>query len=273
MKKHAMAFAGLMGTVVLVACGGGLQQTTTNNPSPSPLAIASAALPSGTVGMPYSGNGFSLAASGGVAPYVWTWTAASSSSLPVGLNLSTSGLISGTPQAAVTYLIVVTVTDSASKPAHSSADYQITVAAALAITSGSPPNGTVGVDYGPTVTQQLFCYDAGASAGARVVCRLCVPSDSCSTRPQCIGQGNATHPLPCTKRGSIFQGFTFAAAGGTAPYTWSASGMPPGTDVDLNTGRILGTPTTAGSYSVIVTVTDSASPADQASGTYVIDIN
>jgi Putative Ig domain len=48
--------------------------------------------------------------------------------------------------------------------------------------------------------------------------------------------------------------------------------MPPGIDVDPSTGRILGTPTTAGSYSVLITVTDSASPSVQASGSYMIDI-
>jgi hypothetical protein len=48
--------------------------------------------------------------------------------------------------------------------------------------------------------------------------------------------------------------------------------MPPGIDVDPSTGEILGTPTTAGTYSVLIAVTDSASPSVQASNTYVIDI-
>jgi len=267
---------GILSTVMLLLVAllsgcGGASQTIIKTPPPA-LAIVSAALPSGTVGSPYAGNGFSLAASGGVGPYSWTWAAAASSSLPVGLNLSESGLISGTPQAAVTYLVTVTVTDSASKPAHASADYQITVATALTIVSGSPPNGTVGVDYGPTIWQQLYCYDAGASVGARVVCRQCASTSECSSLQRCTGQGNATRPLPCKRSGLVFQGFTFIAAGGTAPYSWSASGMPPGIDVDPSTGRILGTPTTAGSYSALITVTDSASPPGQVSGTYVIDI-
>lgn len=274
MTKHALEILGVMWIVVLVACGGGSQQQTiTPAPPLLPLVIASVALPSGTVGSPYAGNGFSLAASGGVGPYTWTWTAASSSSLPAGLNLSSSGLISGTPQAAVKYLITVTVTDSASRPAHANADYQITVAAALTITSGAPPNGTVGVDYGPTTTQQVYCYDAGASVGARAVCRVCASTAECAAVPRCIGSGNVTHPLPCHKLVSTFHGFTFNAAGGTSPYTWSASGMPPGLDVDPNSGEILGTPTVAGSYSVLITLSDSASPSDQASGTYVIDIS
>jgi hypothetical protein len=48
--------------------------------------------------------------------------------------------------------------------------------------------------------------------------------------------------------------------------------MPPGIDVDPDSGKILGTPTTAGSYGVMVTVTDASTPPLQASDTYVIGI-
>jgi hypothetical protein len=49
--------------------------------------------------------------------------------------------------------------------------------------------------------------------------------------------------------------------------------MPPGIDVDPSSGKVLGTPTTAGSYSVMVTVTDASSSPAQASDMYVIGIN
>ncbi len=48
------------------------------------------------------------------------------------------------------------------------------------------------------------------------------------------------------------------ASGGTTPYTWSATGLPPGLSIGSSTGRITGTPTTAGNYSVTATVTDAA---------------
>jgi hypothetical protein len=47
-----------------------------------------------------------------------------------------------------------------------------------------------------------------------------------------------------------------AATGGTTPYTWSATGLPPGLSSN-SAGHITGTPTTAGTFNSNVTVTDS----------------
>jgi hypothetical protein len=93
-----LAMVWIVTASLLSGCGYGYQPSTNTTTPPPALAIASAAPPSGTVGTSYAGNGFSLAASGGVAPYSWSWTSASGSTLPAGLNLSASGLISGTPQ-------------------------------------------------------------------------------------------------------------------------------------------------------------------------------
>ncbi|MER5862963.1 putative Ig domain-containing protein [Kitasatospora sp. NPDC002040] len=49
-----------------------------------------------------------------------------------------------------------------------------------------------------------------------------------------------------------------SAEGGTAPYTWSATGLPAGLALAAATGTVTGTPTTAGRSSVTVTATDSA---------------
>ncbi|AEV85403.1 hypothetical protein ACWT_4383 [Actinoplanes sp. SE50] len=47
-----------------------------------------------------------------------------------------------------------------------------------------------------------------------------------------------------------------SAAGGTTPYTWSATGLPNGLSIDSATGVITGTPDTLGASNVTVTVTD-----------------
>lgn len=70
------------------------------------LFITTAALPNATNGAAYSQQ---LQASGGVLPYTWTKT---SGQLPTGLNLSTNGLLAGTPMTNGTFNFTANVADS-----------------------------------------------------------------------------------------------------------------------------------------------------------------
>ncbi|MFF2096894.1 putative Ig domain-containing protein [Streptomyces sp. NPDC058202] len=61
-----------------------------------------------------------------------------------------------------------------------------------------------------------------------------------------------------------------SAQGGTAPYTWSATGLPAGLTVDRTSGTVSGTTTTAGSGSVTVTATDAAGKSGSTTFTWTV---
>ncbi|WP_432832378.1 ExeM/NucH family extracellular endonuclease [Dactylosporangium sp. CA-092794] len=69
--------------------------------------------------------------------------------------------------------------------------------------------------------------------------------------------------------GTAIAPLTLAASGGTAPYTWSATGLPAGLSIST-AGVVTGTPTAAGTSSVTVTATDSTSAGGSATFTYVV---
>lgn len=70
------------------------------------LQITSASLPTGMVGRPYQA---ALTTEGGLAPFTWTRTAGS---LPTGLTISSTGVVSGTPTRALTGQVTLAVTDA-----------------------------------------------------------------------------------------------------------------------------------------------------------------
>gem|GEM_PF-1166610 len=91
--------------------------------SPSPLAIATASLPTGQAGQTYI---HSLVASGGTRPYAWSLTGGT---LPAGLTLDpASGLLSGVPIAAVANRpLAFRVTDASAAPQTASATFPLTI--------------------------------------------------------------------------------------------------------------------------------------------------
>jgi YVTN family beta-propeller protein len=72
----------------------------------TPLAVTTTSLPDGIVGNGYSTT---LAASGGTTPYTWT---VASGSLPTGLSLGGSGVISRTETVAGTFNFTIRAADS-----------------------------------------------------------------------------------------------------------------------------------------------------------------
>jgi len=254
--------------------------------SPLPTGYQLAAYPATT-----------FAATGGTGTgYSWTWAAASGSSLPAGLSLSTAGLISGAPTAAGTFSIVVTVTDSALNTA--SATFSLTVEATLTITTTSPlKTGTANVAYSQQLaatggtgpgTYTWSTNAAGTSSLAAVGLSLSSaglvsgPSPSLGTAnfaatvtdsashtasvTFAVTISNAltitTTNLPAAFTGAGYSQ-TLAAAGGTGlGYLWSVTGTNNLATFNLSlssAGVISGAPATTGTASFTAKVTDSAS--------------
>ncbi|MFF5229798.1 ExeM/NucH family extracellular endonuclease [Dactylosporangium sp. NPDC000521] len=69
--------------------------------------------------------------------------------------------------------------------------------------------------------------------------------------------------------GTAITPLTLSASGGTAPYTWTATGLPDGLTISSG-GVIEGTPTAAATASVTVTATESGGASGSATFTYAV---
>ena len=99
---------------------------------------------------------------------------------------------------------------------------------------------------------------------------ISVPAQSAD--PTCSATGTVTVSSPGnqnTVTGASVS-LPLSASGGTAPYGWTATGLPAGLSISASTGTISGTATTAGTSTVTVTATDSAAHSGTASFTWTV---
>ena len=115
----ANAIAG--GNSTITAQNGSLSGSSVLTVPVSTLAITTTSLPAGYTNVSYAA---SLAATGGTAPY--NWSLAPNNSLPLGLTLSSSGQITGTPTGIGTFTFTIQITDG-SVP-QKSASKQVSIA-------------------------------------------------------------------------------------------------------------------------------------------------
>ncbi|HET9530178.1 MAG TPA: putative Ig domain-containing protein, partial [Blastocatellia bacterium] len=262
------------------------------------FTIVTRDLPRGRRTDPYS---MQLLAADGRPPYTWTII---SGSLPSGLSLSASGLISGVPQVAGNFLFGVRVTDSAGGTAMASFSLGILhdVEPLRIISNGDLTEGRTGVEY----SHQLL-FTGGRPPRVWALASGSLPPGlnfdpefgTIFGRPTQVGTFSFTMqltdstpvtvtsetlritiipgPLVITTSGDLTAGrvgasysFTLQKLGGKSPYLWAihSGEMPPGLTLNTNTGVISGTPTQDGTYTFIVRLTDSQSPpAGATSGT------
>ncbi|HYA16788.1 MAG TPA: putative Ig domain-containing protein, partial [Bryobacteraceae bacterium] len=210
------------------------------------LAITTTFLPNGTVGQSY--GPVSLAATGGSGTVTW-----SVGGLPNGLGASSSGSISGTPGTAGSVTVTVTATDATSVQTVQTT-LGLTIVAPASPLTISPSSLVLGAGAGGTVsggftatggTPPLTWSISGGSLPAGVTLNasnggvsgtVSQPGNTSATVSVTDGKTTATAQLTINVLGftttSIPAGAAtvpysagFAAAGGTPPYVFSASGL------------------------------------------------
>jgi len=252
------------------------------------IAVAPTTLPGATAGQAYSST---VTASGGTAPYAYAITGGS---LPSGMTLSATGVISGTATAAGTSNFTVTATDSSTgtgAPFSGSRAYALTVGApTVVVAPATLPNPTVGNAYSQAVTASggtapyTFAVTAGATPSGLSLSTAGVLSGTPTAagtfnftvtatdgngfdgaRAYTVTAGGPALVLtptsqPAARIGQAYSA-SFSTSGGTAPYHYTVTGsLPPGLSLADN-GTLSGTPTQAGNFPVSIHVTDSSTGA------------
>jgi serine protease len=228
----------------------------------------------------------------------------SATGLPAGLSMnSSSGVISGTPTTANTYIVTVTATDNTGANGSSTFSWTINPSTnVVSVTSPVPQNSTAGthvslqIQASDTGTGTTLTYGAtGLPAGLSITSSGLISGTpnspdtytvTVTARDQYGAQGSASFSWTVGPSGSVVtvtNPGSQASTTGTrvslaihatdsagATLTYSASGLPAGLTINKSTGLISGTPNTAASYSVMVTVTDTTGSNGSASFAWTV---
>ena len=260
------------------------------------LNLQDANLPDGFVNTPFS---YTFTPIGNASPVTFTFNNNSTNgAMPPGLKLSAAGTVSGTPTTAGNYVIAMTIFDGVDTIYE---QYNLFVYAVNITSSGTLPNGTQNSAYSTTLTA------SGGAGGYVWTANCCLPNgltlngngtisgtitanpglydfqvtatdsknNSYSKNMAIDVVGSPIVPMRITNLtfndptlGDHYGAVQSVCCGGTAPFTWTVKGLPPGltTEPDSSSLRqnpsspgsvqIYGIAQTAGTYNVEYTVTD-----------------
>jgi len=284
----ASAAAGMSVKIVATSVANNLVVGSTTLTEAHPLTISTASLIGGNIGYAYSQT---LAATGGVAPYIWT---VKSGALPDGLTLDeASGTITGTPTTAKNSDFVVQVADFGGVAATAefhilvqdvgvtilpNIDQTIEPSQTVAFTAevrNDPSN--LGVKWSIAGPKCDVAPCGAVTNPSALAATYVAPTAGTTETPLMVIATSVADPFRAASEhlfvaaqlqvatnalmsGNI--GVSYAdrvtASGGIAPYSFSvaAGALPPGLVMDQATGAISGVPTTNGTNSMTVTVTD-----------------
>ena len=166
--------------------------TVTPPPPVPPLAITSSALAEANVGRPYSA---SLSANGGTAPYLWS---VGNGSLPSGIQLHATGVLSGTPPLSGSHIFTAKVADSAGNTSMHAFTLSVSSASAsgydgpaelprvyiqTAMANTPAPGSTITVNSGGNLQAALNSASCGETiqlqAGATFTGQFIFPAKNC----------------------------------------------------------------------------------------------
>lgn len=259
-------------------------QVTITSGAQVPLSITTpSTLPDGLVGQPYS---VPLQATGGTGGYLWSLEPGSQ--LPAGLNLSSGGLISGTPTLASGPVVSTVRVTSGSQSL--TRQFTMTVTGGLTITTASPlPDAPVGIPYslqfaatGSTGTAQWSVVGGTAPPSGLTLSATGLLSGTPTSAGSvtfgvrvAIGGSSVERsftlsvidglvittasPLPAARVAQPYS-VQLGVIGGSGSPVWSLDPgvqLPPGVAL-AQTGLIAGTPTQQGSFSFGIRVTRGA---------------
>ena len=226
----------------------------------------------------------------------------SATGLPAGLSVNPStGAVTGTPTTACSCSVTATATDSAGFSGSTSFTWTVTNHVSVADpgaqtdVSGTAitPVDAPGTDSSSTTTLTLsatglpagLTIDPSSGTITGTPTTACTCSVTVTATDGSDYQAQTTFPWTVTDVVSVTSPGDQSSTSGTpiSPLTvgasdtsstatvgYSATGLPGGLSIDPSSGTISGTPSVAGSYSVVVTATDSAGFGDTASFTWVI---